>query len=382
MHPKPFLLRSPIVVLGALTSSLLLAGACSATGSHVFGGAGGVGNASTVSTTDHSGAGATTASGNGGGLVHFDAGHLTDSGSCTAGCSSDLHTVVDCMGNAVQTCTGTNGCDHAKLACTNACQATVDNKLAVGCEYYATFMDQDEPGVCFAAFVANTWNGPVHINVDFAGTPLSVASFARIPSGSGPTLSYGAYDPVAGLPEGQVAILFLSGDGSSVPCPAGITSAVPSGAQIFNATGIGNSFHITTDVPVVAYEINPYGGGSAAVTGASLLLPTSVWDTNYLAVTAAPDDIYGPSMNVIAAEDGTQVTMLPSVAVQGGGALPPGRPARPTRSRSTRASRRSSPRGRTSTAASSRRPSPSASWPGSPACGSRSASPSAITASR
>ena len=87
-------------------------------------------------------------------------------------------------------------------------------------------------------------------------------------------------------------------------------------------TTIASSFHLTTDVPVVAYEINPYGGGSAATTASSLLLPTSAWDTNYVLVNVSPFDVANPSLNIVAAEDGTQVTMVPTAAVVGGGGIP------------------------------------------------------------
>jgi IgGFc binding protein len=323
--------RGRLGALAALTLLAVIGTACSAIGYRAPS-ADGTGGSPTVAASGNGGAGGeASAPGSGGGIV-FDSGIGDVLGvGVAAGCSSDLHAVVDAVGNVVQQCSGTDGCIRSTLTCGNACQATVDAKLAVGCEYYATDMDQYSVGLCFAAFVANTWDTPVHIAADLAGTQLEVAEFGRIPDGVGPALTYAPYDPVAGLPPGQVAILFLAGDPSSdAPCPE--PTADPLGGQIFNASGVGSSFHITTDVPVVAYEINPYGGGSAAVTGASLLLPTSVWDTNYLAVTAAPYDpvINGPggnlapSMNIIAAEDGTVVTMLPSVAVTGGGALPAG----------------------------------------------------------
>jgi hypothetical protein len=249
---------------------------------------------------------------------------LSDTGGCAIGCSFDFHNVVDCLGNVVQTCTGTQGCDSSLGACADACQAAVNNKQSVGCEYYATDMDQYSANLCFAAFVANTWDTPAHITVDFAGSALPVASFAAIPKGSGPTLTYSPYNATAGLMPGEVVILFLAGTTGAVqvPCP-NPTAMMTSQAQI-TGTGLGHSFHIKTDVPVVAYEINPYGGGHAAVTGASLLLPTSAWDTNYVGVTVTPFDLYGPSMNIIASQDNTHVTMLPKVAVMGGGGLPAG----------------------------------------------------------
>jgi hypothetical protein len=247
----------------------------------------------------------------------------SDSPGCARKCSADFHSVLDCNGNVVETCTGTDGCDGKLGTCANACQAAVNNKQSVGCEYYATFMEiSGGASRCFAAFVANTWNTPAQITVERGGQMLPVANFTRIPQGNGTNITYAAYNAQTGLPPGQVAILFLGGDQGMAPnCP--IASATGTSAMVAG-TGKGQSFRIRTDVPVVAYEMNPYGGGSVAVTGASLLLPTSAWDTNYIANTASPQTVSPPSINVIAAEDGTQVTMLPKVAVTGGGGLPGG----------------------------------------------------------
>jgi hypothetical protein len=246
---------------------------------------------------------------------------VADSDTCARGCSSDLHEVLDCNNNIVTTCMGAEGCDVSTGTCVDACQAAVDNKNSVGCEYYATFMDQyDGEASCFVAFVANTWDTPVTIGVDYAGTTLSnVASFTAIPSGKGQSITYGAYPGT--LAPGEVAILFLGGTkGTDPECP--ITPA--NNTAMVSGNGIGNSFHITTDVPVVAYEMNPYGGGDAAVTGASLLLPVSAWDTNYIASTASAYMVDNPGINIIAATDNTQVTLLPKVALTGGNGIPSG----------------------------------------------------------
>ncbi|HEX4514092.1 MAG TPA: IgGFc-binding protein [Polyangiaceae bacterium] len=250
-----------------------------------------------------------------------DTGPNSDGSACARGCSSDLHDVIDCNNNVLTQCTGTDGCDVATTQCINACQAAVDNKNSIGCEYYATEMDQEGgSSYCFVAFVANTWDTDAHISVDFNGASLPVANFTRIPSGKGQNITYAPYN--GALPAGQVAIVFLGGGSGGAPqCP--IASAENT-AAIMTGTGIGHSFHITTDVPVVAYEMNPYGGGSVAVTGASLLLPTSAWDTNYIASTASPDTAGSPGITIIAAQDNTQVSFLPKVALSGGGGIPAG----------------------------------------------------------
>ena len=257
----------------------------------------------------------------GDGGFKFPEGSAGDGGACAKGCSSDLHDVIDCNDNVVQQCSGTDGCDVATGTCINACQAAVDNKNSVGCEYYATQMDNLEgASYCFVAFVANTWDTDAHITVEWKGTSLPVTSFARIPSGKGQNVTYAPY--TGSLPAGQVAILFLGGTQGSAPsCPV---ASAENQAALITGTGIGNSFHITTDVPVVAYEMNPYGGGSVAVTGASLLLPVSAWDTNYVASTASPDTAGTPGITIIASADNTQVSFLPKVALTGGGGIPSG----------------------------------------------------------
>ena len=78
----------------------------------------------------------------------------------------------------------------------------------------------------------------------------------------------------------------------------------------------------------------PYGGGAAAVTGATLLLPTSVWGTNYLAVNAyGAGGLVGnrtTSMNVVAKEDDTKITILPKVDIGPGPDIAPAKANEPT----------------------------------------------------
>jgi hypothetical protein len=244
---------------------------------------------------------------------------------CPFRCALDFHSVVDCEGRTVETCEGQSGCSIGTATCVNACLATIENGQSVGCEYFATYMDQIEPNGCFAAFVANTWNTPAHITVDWGGAELPVEAFARIPTGSGAALAYEPFDAAAGIAPGEVVVLFLSGPKGDAGLGCPVSSAITSDVMLYGQTGIGRSFRIASDVPVVAYQINPYGGGTAQVTGASLLLPTSVWDDNYIAVNAGVwNGFASPSMNIVAAQDHTEVTMVPVAPVEGGGGIPAG----------------------------------------------------------
>jgi hypothetical protein len=243
-------------------------------------------------------------------------------------CSGDLHQVLDCQGNVVETCPNDEACDSSAWVCAPACQAMVNNKSSIGCEYLVTEMDNESGGdTCFAAYVANTWTDNLHITLEYAGQPLDVAAYTRVPLGFGPNLTLAPYDPVTGLAPGEVAVLVLNGPspgGSGVPCP--IVPAISADTRVIG-NGKGDSFIVGTDLPAVAYQINPYGAGvGAAVAGASLLIPTSAWDVNYIAADAYKYDLASrnPSMNIVAAEDGTTVTLNPIVAVVGGNGLPSG----------------------------------------------------------
>jgi hypothetical protein len=128
-----------------------------------------------------------------------------------------------------------------------------------------------------------------------------------------------------------VAIVFLAGTPSWEihtwwPCPAGVGVGYAYFDAAIQGTGIGDAFHITTSAPVVAYDIFPYGGGRAAATSATLLIPTTAWDTNYVAVDSYAQSQVGgttPFIEIVAAEDGTAVTIRPTAAIVGGNGVPP-----------------------------------------------------------
>jgi hypothetical protein len=226
--------------------------------------------------------------------------------------------------------------------CVNPCVDTLGQDTSNGCEFYSVEMDTtpEVAGVCFAVFVVNQWKTgePAKIEVTRGGQVLPVAQFARIPVGKGTGITYAPYDAVKGLAKDQIAILFLSRDpaGLSDPnpsaprrlasCPDGVTPAVVGEASA-HGTGRGQAFRINTNVPVVAYQMLPYGGGRARVTGATLLLPTNVWDDNYVVANAYPapssftEPRAGPTMVVIGKEDNTRVTMRATTQILAGGGL-------------------------------------------------------------
>jgi hypothetical protein len=249
---------------------------------------------------------------------------------CGLKCSADLHDVVDCNGNVITQCPPDQGCGGT--TCVAACASADANKSTFGCEFYAVDPDVivDGAGACFAMFIANTWTSPVNISADWNGQTVDVANSATIPNGSGSSLTYQKLGGTS-LQPGQVAILFLDQTPSpGVPqpplnfaCPSGVTPAFNQDGAV-HGTAMGKAFHIKTDRPVVAYDIFPFGGGQSAATSGTLLVPTSAWDVNYIAVNAYAQSVAAasanaaPSLDIVASQPNTTVTISPSAAIVGG----------------------------------------------------------------
>jgi len=297
-----------------LLLSMSAAYACSEK-SQVGGGASGSGGSA------QAGAGAAGTSATSGGSTTVGSGGLnitgTDSGTpCETRCSVDLHDVLDCHDKVIQTCSATEGCSDG--GCVSACDSASLNQSSIGCDYYSvapTATDGAKDASCFAAFVVNTWNAPVSLEVQKAGTSLPIADIARIPKGSGSSITYTAL-PGGLLPPGEVAIIFLSESTSASrrsPCPAGVGVGYQGPNAELPETGIAEAFHIKSSAPISAYDIYPYGGGQSEITSATLLLPTSSWGTNYLAASAQVQNavVSGSMLYIVAEQDQTNVTINP-----------------------------------------------------------------------
>ncbi len=246
------------------------------------------------------------------------------------GCSDDLHNVVDGDGNVVEMCPSDQACFEG--ACVPACEAVAKLEGTVGCDFWAPtppFLNNGSggnslDGPCFAVFLANAWTGPANITIARGGQQFDLAQYGRIPKTVGNMVTYEPIPP-GGLPPDEVAILFLSHKPGSnnfdqsleCPVPAAVLqdTAVP-------GTGLGQAFHVTADVPVSAYDINPYGGALSFLPSASLLFPATSWGTNHMAIAPAPSGFAMFAM-VVAREDNTIVKVAPASNFPGGGGQAP-----------------------------------------------------------
>ena len=271
-----------------------------------------------------------------------------DAADVEAGCAepycdpSDPGHVYKC-GKVVASCSLLEQCEarDGGALCINPCVDTLGNDTSNGCDFYAVELDTtaEATGTCYAVFVVNQWSSGARarLQVTLGDKVLPIDQFARIPSGTGSGITFGAYDSTNGLAKNDVAILFLSRDPNHVNesdaaqpndpaflanCPDGVTPAIVGDAAL-HGTGVATAFRIQANVPVVAYQMLPYGGGMARVTGSTLLLPTSAWSTNYVIADAYKkpsfigEDRAGPTTVIVASEDSTSVTVKPVVDIVG-----------------------------------------------------------------
>ncbi len=251
----------------------------------------------------------------------------TDAPTGCTQCSGDLHDILTCGDNPqlVQTCTGDLGC--GPTGCVAACDAAAANKSSIGCDYYTLppdgwnsgYSSGGAPGNCFAAFVNNTWTAPMKVTLVWKGTTIDATPYSYIPKGSGASITYQPI-PSTGIPPNNMAIVFLNqtqgGGGLKVNCPSTVKAAVENEDMVLHGTNIGHAMEIKTSVPALVYDIYPYGGATSYISSATLLLPTTAWDTNYVAVTMSEvSPSFPPGLDFVAQQDNTKVTVLPAANI-------------------------------------------------------------------
>ncbi|MEQ9322501.1 MAG: IgGFc-binding protein [Polyangiaceae bacterium] len=274
-------------------------------------------------------AGAGASGGNGGG--GFGAGSaaggdmvgVVGAGGGSSTLCADLKTVADPSGNLTP-CPPDQGCLDGQ--CVEACEAAAAADGSIGCEYWAPETPFSYSGPCYAVFVANTWGKPAKISFSYQGQTYDASEFGRIPSGVGPNTTY-APIPASGLPEGEVAVLFLSHrpgvqhvNGFSLECP--ITPAVTVDAAVAGS-GRGDAFEVLSDTPVTAYDIVPYGGALSFFPSATLLYPRTAWGTNYVVTAPQSDAGFGQAwLTIVGTVDGTTVDVAAKGQLWGDDGVP------------------------------------------------------------
>jgi hypothetical protein len=318
--------------MGAVAIVMAAPAGCSSAGSEE--GGFGATNGAGANLGAGTGTGAASGTGGTGPIINTDGG---DTGGPPAmGCSADLQNVIDGNGVVIQACAPDKGCAGGQ--CVPPCEAAAASKGSVGCDFVAatpSFHPQIKPP-CFAVFLANNWPKPVTIQVSRQGQSFDVTKFGRIAVVGSPANAWQPIPPT-GLAAGQVGVLFLSHDPQSqnmtpTTCPVAPAVSASNGTAVYSgqlaSSGRGRAWHIVTSVPVSAYDMLPFGGAKSYLPSAELLLPTTAWGTNYVAVvpvkTPSPpgqqgSGAPGPQWGlVVASADGTEVKIAPTSSLPAG----------------------------------------------------------------
>lgn len=259
-----------------------------------------------------------------------------DAPACGFSCSRDLKKVYKgCAGQeqeVIAQCSPDQGCGID--SCVDACKSAELSKGSIGCSFWTLPPDDARygAGACYAAMIANTWDRPVTLSAELGADPLDISKSAytvtRVDGKPKYTLLQGP------LPPGEVAVIFLSQaevlyDPDAPLCPEGTVPAVRVD-PIRHGTTKTRAFHLKADAPVAAYSIFPYGGAQSYYPTATLLLPVSSWEKSYLAVSTGmfgnPENglTTRRTLQIVAAEDDTQISMRPTVDIGEGEGVSPG----------------------------------------------------------
>jgi IgGFc binding protein len=244
-------------------------------------------------------------------------------------CSPDLKKVLrGCEGaqEVVATCNADQGCGNG--TCIEACVAADVSKGSAGCAFYTLPPDtasSGSAGSCFAAMIANTWDREVTIQAELGADPLDITGSTYYVDKVDGEVKYTLLN--GPLPPGKVAVIFLSNGPDLNPpnvlnsysaCPREVNPAVKED-PIRHRTGKTRAFRLSTNAPVSAYSMYPYGGATSYFPTATLLLPVSSWGTNYYAINSwSTPRIGNPMLQIVAAENDTEVRMRPVVDMADG----------------------------------------------------------------
>ncbi len=256
-----------------------------------------------------------------------------DAPDCRLQCSLDGRSVIDvCTGKVLEECGPGLACGAG--ACMEPCAASAADGSSNGCEFYfqpPTYTDYYPPG-CYASFIVNTSREPLEFSLELEGKALDVSrAMFRTNPGSAELVPHSG--PIA---PGESAILFLSDASATVPrssnsvdCPPGVVPPVLV-EKVASGTMVGASFRLKTNVPVSLAAIYPFGGARGYTPSATLVLPVASWSKENIIINGwEASASAAPGAQIVASEDETEVTIVPTRDVRSGDSVKGGGAGRP-----------------------------------------------------
>ncbi|MBN9164461.1 MAG: hypothetical protein BGO98_41240 [Myxococcales bacterium 68-20] len=264
-----------------------------------------------------------------GGFVRREQTFVVDAGadapSCLFQCSLDGRSVIDtCTGSVVEMCRPELACGAG--LCQEPCAAAAADKSSNGCEFYL----QAPPAAaaltapsCYAAYIVNPSTQPIEVSLELDGKEIDISKsiFRLNPGDASLTPHVGPIPPNESvslfLSDGDPTVPLPSWEATFVPCPEGaVATTIVRG--ILSGTARGSAFHLKTTVPAAVSTIYPFGGAKSFQPTATLVLPVASWAKQHILVNGWGLGVGGPSAQILASEDDTEVTILPTLAIVGG----------------------------------------------------------------
>jgi len=253
-----------------------------------------------------------------------------DAGDCPLQCSLDGRSVIQsCDGTVAETCPDTQACGAAR--CQEPCAAAAADPSSNGCEFYVQNFAQNEDG-CLAAFIVNTSAQPVEIALDKDGEVLELSKAGwRTNPGDATLLEHSGP-----IPPGESVIVFIASPNPHMPplygdviisCPDGVVAATE-GSALYRS-GIASSLHLTASAPVSAVAMFPFGGAPSYKPATTLLMPVVTWAKEHVLIDGWELNAGVPATQIVAAQDGTEITVIPTKSVQDGTNIKGGPPKVP-----------------------------------------------------
>jgi hypothetical protein len=286
----------------------------------------------------------------------------------TCNMTGDVAT-CDANGNPGATttpCSGTTICENG--ACVDACAEAASSRSYVGCEYWAVDLDNAlqvdglqaddtfftacdfDPygqGTAVTMMVCYTANDPNTGAHAVSGTcdPGYGAANNSCPSTGGYSCSsqavcthdaqHSPFGIVVSNPNAKdvmVTVTPANGSPFTTTVQAGAVQALMPQSHSIPDQSVDNTgdeklaYQVTSTLPIVAYQFNPLDNVNVFSNDASLLLPRTAWDIDYIGMSwqtannrsgATPNfnNSYG-YLTIVSYKDGTVVSVTPTAAVQ------------------------------------------------------------------
>lgn len=224
-------------------------------------------------------------------LIDSDAdadGWTVQNGDCNDNNPNVNPSVFEICGNGVD-----DDCDNTiDTDCVSKCELAEIFQTSVGCVYYAVDANNDpiesydsQPYAVVVSNVDDTDTANVEIQTRQAGVWTTIQSFMVPPN----TLHQ--FD----LPDRHVN---------------------------YTNVNLAGAYRVVSNSPIIAYQFQPINGQTSFTSDASLLIPTSALDRFYYNVGWGEPSYGNAQLNIVVAEDNTQVTVTPSTATVAGGSIP------------------------------------------------------------